>query len=277
MQRFLAALTATGMLLSVTPVHAAPTVAECLDAFENAQRAQKNGHLVFASKLVQECVAPACPAAVRNDCTQMQSSLERSIATVTIVVRNAAGADVPSTIKVDGAPFDGSAGRAVPIDPGPHQLQYTVGSETKLSSVTIAEGEKSRVIVLSASDEPPAPVPQPAAEAPARASIVGPAIVGGVGALSILAGVGAFVMSSKQASDADDQRAISEDPSKTQALRDASERSAASHDDAASNDRTIGFVLGAAGLAMIGTAIVWYVLTKPAPAKQARLSPVFTF
>jgi hypothetical protein len=286
MQRSWAAATVAGLVLATTPAHADPTVAECVDAFENAQRAQKNGHLVFAGKLFQECLVPACPKEVRNDCTAGQVSVDRSIATVTIVVRNAAGADVPSTIKIDGAPVSGAPGHAMPIDPGTHQLQYTVGGDTKLSNVTIVEGEKSRVIVLPASEPtseapkaatPPAASPPPSAEAPSNGSIVGPAIAGGLGVLALVAGVGAFVLSANEASDRDEQRAIANDTTKSPATRNASDVSANTHDNASSTDRSIGIGLAVGGFVLIGSAAAWYVFTRSSSKKSARFSPVITF
>jgi hypothetical protein len=252
-----------------------------VEAFENAQRAQKNGHLVFAQKLFLECLVPACPKEVRNDCTEGQANVDRSLATVTIVVRNAAGADVPAKIKIDGAPYTREPGRAMPIDPGTHQLQYTVGGETKLSSVTIVEGEKSRVIVLTPTGEPPAPVPAQATvaqtAAPSRSYIIGPAVVGGLGVLTALAAAGMFVIGSNEASDRDAERAVFNDQTKTDVERNAAAKSSNSHNDAANNAQLFGVILGGSALVMVGVAAAWYLIAKASTSKTAQFSPVITF
>lgn len=286
MKRLLAAFAATGLALAAPPAHADPTVAQCVDSFENAQRAQKNGHLVFAKKLFQECLVPACPKAVRDDCTQGQASVDRGIATVTVVVRDAAGADVPSTIKVDGNPLVTKAGLAAPIDPGPHQFQYTVGEQSRTASITINEGEKSRLIVLPATGGAPTSGAAPTSSSPpgettseGSPSILGPALLGGAGALLLLAAGGAYLMARGEASERDDQAAIYADTSKLQAERTAAAQSSNSHSEAADNDTRLAIILGASGLALLGGAAAWYFLTRPNAKLPAlsQLSPVIRF
>lgn len=286
MKRLLAALAATGLALAAPPAHADPTVAQCVDSFENAQRAQKNGHLVFARKLFQECLVPACPKAVRDDCTQGQASVDRGIATVTVVVRDAAGADVPSTIKVDGNPFVAKAGLAAPIDPGPHQFQYTVGEQSRTASITINEGEKSRLIVLPATGGAPTSGAAPASSSPpgettseGSPSILGPALLGGAGALLVLAGVGLYFMGKGEASDRDDQIGRAQDLTLSQTERSAAENSANSHNEAANNDERLAIILGASGVVLLGGAAAWYFLTRPNAKLPtlSQLSPVIRF
>lgn len=279
MQRFLAGASIASLVLIATTAHADPTVTECVDSFENAQRAQKNGHLVFARKLFQECIVPACPKALRDDCTHGQTAVDRAIATITVVVRDASGADVPATIKVDGNPFVSEPGHAAPIDPGTHKFTYVVGDETKLTSITIAEGEKSRVIVLPASAGPATTAATPAAApaSPSRAYIIGPAVVGGLGLLTLIAAGGAALMASKEADDRDAQQAIFNDATRSPTERKTAGVSANSHNDAASNDQLVALVLGTGALVMIGGAVAWYFLARPAGQRTARLSPVITF
>lgn len=289
MQKWWAFAMVAGVVLLGTPARAdSTTLVQCMDAHENAQRAQKNGHLVFAQKLFQECSAAECPKALRNDCVEGQGSVERATPTVTIVVRDASGADVASAIKVDGMPLTGESGKATPMDPGPHKVQYVVGDKTLLSSFTLVEGEKSRVIALPASDQPaPAPVaapaPAPAAPAakddpsPSRSYLIGPAVLAGAGVLTLIACTGAFAASHGEANDRDDQLLIANDTTKSVTERNNANRSAQSHDDAAGNDRTIALVLGASAVVLIGGAVAWYFFGKPATHKAARFSPVITF
>lgn len=275
--------TIAGLVLVTTPAAADPTVAQCVDSYENAQRAQKNGHLVFARKLFQECLVTACPKEVRNDCTEGQASVDRGIATVTFAVRDASGADVPSTIKVDGAPLAGEPGHAVPMDPGTHQIQYTVGGETKLTSVTILEGEKSRVVVLTANGAAPSSATSNPTttivqmEAPSRGYIVGPLVVGGVAVLTLLGATFMFVNASKESSARDEQRAVFNDFSKSETERNNAGRSANSHNDAANNDQLLGLVLVGSAVVIAGLAATWYFVAKPSGKKAANFSPVITF
>jgi hypothetical protein len=260
--------------------------AECIDSFENAQRAQKNGHLVFAHKLYSECVATACPKQVRHDCVQGQTDTDRALATVTVVVRDAAGNDVPATIKVDGNPFTPEPGRAQPIDPGPREFQYTVNGETKVTSITIAEGEKSRVIVLPAptpdappTPPPPAPTPPPPRPPPENNTLglVGPVAVGSVGLLLVLGGFGGMYLLAKgEADDRDMARAVVNDPSKTPNERQAAISSANSHNNTAQNDQLIGIIFLTAGVLFVATGATWYLLGQQNQNKRAQVVPVVT-
>jgi hypothetical protein len=287
MHRFCAALIAGGLLALSSPAVAdtKPSAAECIDSFENAQRAQKGGHLVFAQKLYAECAVSACPKQVRNDCAQGQSETDRAIATVTVVVRDPAGADVPATLKLDGNPFTPEAGRATPIDPGPRVFQYTVNGEMKSLTVTIAEGEKARLVVLPAGETVAAPVPTPAtppSTSPLLSSssstsdigIVGPIIVGSIGALALIAAFGVYGLSANEADERDKQQAIVNDPTRSKADREAAIGSVNSHNNAADTDQTLALLVGAGGLVFVAGAAAWYFLGRP--SKRAAVVPIMT-
>lgn len=187
------------------------------------------------------------------------------------------------TIKIDGQPLASQPGHAVPIDPGTHQLQYTVGGETKLSSVTIVEGEKSRVIVLGANASAPPPAASPVSPAPPSAEpssngyLIAPIIVGGVGVLTLLASTGMVVVAKNEASQRDQQTAVFHDTSRSTVERSNAGLAANSHNDAANNDQLVALILGGSALALLGVAVTLYVVGRPSSKKAAQFSPVITF
>jgi hypothetical protein len=133
-------------------------------------------------------LAPAAARAGDERATRRRDDVERSLPTVTFVVRDEAGRDLDATVQVDGRAIK-VLGRAQPVDPGTHVVRATSpGRATHEQRVAFAEGEKARLVAvtLPASD-PSAPAPTAPAEAAAPAGGTGgpsrtaPWIVTGVG------------------------------------------------------------------------------------------------
>jgi hypothetical protein len=258
-----------------------PQTTECISAFEEGQGLEREGKLVAATTLSGLCSAQSCPALVRTDCGERRIRVDKAIPTISIVARDAEGKDVPATIRVDGASWE-SGGRSVPIDPGPHEVEYIVVSRSPIKSrITVHEGEKNRVVVLPAgpaSASPSTPVPGQTGETPKTLVVVeekpavpiGAILLGVAGGLALTAGVGLFVLAEGERSDAEGQRArlaqMTPGPE-----RDAAVRSEKSHSDAAENTTGMALVVGAAGLLLLGGAVAWYFLERPS-SPRARLA-----
>jgi hypothetical protein len=267
-----------------------PTAVEaCIASFSDAQIQQKRGHLVDAAKVYSECAAVTCPTQIREDCARKRDEVERALPTVVFVVRDANGKDLEAQVTVDNALFDSSSGRARPIDPGPHVIAYgPPGVARREEKVTIAEGEKSRTIVLAWTGEvPPRATPTKPAEtsststedrAPARRSLVGPIVLGTMGAVALVATVGIYAISKNEEEKGDELKAIADEERKSgsESNADSARRASNSRYDAAKNDQLIAVLFGVTGVLAIGGAVVWYVIDTPSttPAKKTSVTPL---
>ncbi|MCA9619260.1 MAG: hypothetical protein KC731_09560 [Myxococcales bacterium] len=76
-----------------------------------------------------------------------------------------------ATITIDGDARPDAGGGAVSLDPGAHRIVVTLGDQTQTRSVTLAEGEETRVTIelrRPTPEPPPSPRPEPTAPAGQR-------------------------------------------------------------------------------------------------------------
>jgi hypothetical protein len=216
------------------------------------------GRLVEAAAKYEELVAePLTPSASRvfRDAQQrgrarLQKLLSR-VPSLLIVARGAAGA----TATVDGKPFALETGIAVRLDPGEHEVRVSAGGFRPFAQ-TVTLPARGGVVVLEAALAPenarsPAPtVPPPApADAPTRPGSRVPAVIafaiGGTGlAIGAVTG-GVFLTHLGQLEDSCPQHRCP--PGQEPQI--ASTR-------ALGNAATVGFVVGAAGVAA-GTVLLF--------------------
>lgn len=151
-------------VVSASPVARADTSrAACVEAYERAQHLKKEDKLKEAREALVTCAQDACPAATRADCTPWLAEVERSLPTIVVTVNDAAGKDVlGAKIAIDGAPYNGVEGAAIPVDPGPHKVRVEVNGITTEESVVARVGEKLRRVVLTIKAPAAAPAPAPA-------------------------------------------------------------------------------------------------------------------
>ena len=129
----------------------------CMELHASGQRERRAGQLKAASEKFMACGSDeSCPAAVRSDCVEFYSEVERVQPTVIFSVVDQHGADVTNVVKVysgEELVVEGLDGRAVSVDPGQHHFRFELPwGETMTSDVLIREGEKNRVVGIRAID-----------------------------------------------------------------------------------------------------------------------------
>jgi len=280
-------------------------VAQCIESFEDAQVRQRKGELTAAMSAYRACSASACPAEIRTDCSRALDVVEKSVPTVTLVIRDQNGKDHDGLIKVDGKLIEIQRGRATPLDPGDHVLRFSVDGSEYRQIVTAHEGEKSRLVVLSMAPSnvaPPEPKPKPKPKQddepkPSRVVVeresesesestggvpywVPPVALGVVSIVAISIGVGNYLSYAIDESRLLDQFNAAKAGCGGDCVTGTREADAAN--DAKSrferNEREIeaktpailGLTIGGT-LGLVG-AIVWFVVAKPAPKASSSSS-----
>jgi hypothetical protein len=254
---------------------AAPTKAQCIDAFAKGQDLRRDGHLADAQEQLRLCASTACPAVVRDDCTQRLDEAVRAQPTLAFEVKDASGADVSDvTLTVDGKPFaDTLHGRPLPVDPGRHTFELRVtGYAPIVRTLVVTEGAKGRLervdlpAVASAQTAPSAnrPTDSSATTPPLATTSATPAppgfgtrrfvgvVVGGAGGVAVVV---ASVLGLMAIGHKNDQN--SECPTSVACTTTGRAQAQSSHDAAVTDGTvsTVGFIVGGALLAT-GAALV---------------------
>lgn len=149
--------TTGAVLLALAFTVAAPPAfaddkAECLDAYEKAQRVRQEAKLRESKKQLTICARDACPATIRKDCVRWLDEVEQSLPTVILRATDANGGDLKDVaVTMDGEPLVTSlTGTALVVDPGPHKFVFTAAGEAPVTvEAIVAEGDKRRVIAMT--------------------------------------------------------------------------------------------------------------------------------
>jgi hypothetical protein len=142
---------------------------QCFDAYEQAQRSRKAYKLRAAHEQLLTCAADTCPAFVRQDCSKWLAEVETSTPTIVVLAKHADGSAIDGAkATLDGAPLAGSLdGRAVPVDPGPHDLRCEANGMVVQKHIVVAEGQKNQPFYVAMDAPPSASTSQAASPAPA--------------------------------------------------------------------------------------------------------------
>ncbi len=142
-------------LVALVLTHARPAAAgteSCTRAHAAGQREQNAGHLKQALASFQMCASDAeCPLPIRNECTQLYTTVEARLPTLVFSVVDASGNDVVDVqiSSGDTALASGLDGRPIAVNPGLHTLRFELASgEVLTKSVVVRQGEKDRIISL---------------------------------------------------------------------------------------------------------------------------------
>lgn len=123
----------------VTTPSLADDKAACLEAASKGQRFKDNHKLVEAREQFRVCAAAACPAVVQSDCANWLAEVETALPSVVVTAKNAAGADlVDVKVSMDGQPLVSKLeGHAVPMNAGPHSFRFTGADGTTLEKQVV--------------------------------------------------------------------------------------------------------------------------------------------
>lgn len=166
---------------------------ECAQASEAAQALHLKGKLVEEREKLVTCARAECPGIVRSDCERWLADAEKALPSIVLDVKDAREKDVAEVrVTIDGRVVaERLDGRALPLDPGLHDLKLEHGADPALvDSVLVREGEKGRVLRYHLGAPAPrvqAPVKQTKAPSGLPAATW---ILGGLGVASL----GAFVV-----------------------------------------------------------------------------------
>jgi len=147
---------------------ASADIESCTEAHAAGQRQENLGHLKEALAAFQSCASDAaCPLPIRNECTQLYTTVDRRLPSVVISVADGEGNDLVDVRVFSGGTLvaDGLDGRPVSIDPGLHEFRFELPTGKELTkSVVVRQGEKDRLVsvrlpgtVVMTSEYVPAP------------------------------------------------------------------------------------------------------------------------
>lgn len=155
-----AALVSSAALLARAAAGEEPRDA-CFDSYVQAQRLRNTGKLRDARERLRACVQPTCPAFVRKDCSAWLDDVEARTPAVVVSVGTQGTADTRLAIFIDGErASDWTDGRAVPVDPGPHQIRAELDGHSVEQHIVVPEGNKTFPVVIDTEAlAPPAPAP----------------------------------------------------------------------------------------------------------------------
>jgi hypothetical protein len=141
----------------------------CFTAYEQGQRLRKDGKLRAAHDQLAACTDPACAGFVRKDCSAWLDQVESSIPAVVLMPRSDAkgSRDLSVTVFVDGERIaERIDGRAIPVDPGPHDVRYELDGRSVEQRVVVPEGNKTFPLVVDLDALAPQPPSPPTAGTP---------------------------------------------------------------------------------------------------------------
>jgi hypothetical protein len=157
----------------------------CFGAAEKGQRLERENKLMEAKDRFIECGRTDCPSVVSSTCASFLRRVEEEIPTLVVEAKDAQGRSVTmGTLLIDGklSP-DAFSGRAIPLDPGTHEVHLTVpGRIDDRKTILLNQHEKGTRLTFNE-----APVPQADTRSPTLP--VGGLLVGGVGLAALVPGV----------------------------------------------------------------------------------------
>jgi hypothetical protein len=158
----------------------------CFDAYEQSQRLRNNGKLVEARAQTAICAREECPSALKRDCAQWSTEIDRTVATVVFAAKDDKGQDTTVTgVYVDDRKVaDVIDGKPVKLDPGAHKVRFEKVDQKVEFIVELSAGETNHRIehVIAPAPPPPPPAESSAGRHIPRVSL----ILGGVAAVGLV-------------------------------------------------------------------------------------------
>lgn len=134
------------------PPQPPPDKEACVAAFDRGQRAQSDRSLRRAQSELIVCAQESCPTVLRADCAGVLAEVRTALPTLVFAADDGNGHELTDVKVFVGSELVAPAldGRAVAVDPGTFELRFErPGQAPVLTTRTIREGEKSRVIRVS--------------------------------------------------------------------------------------------------------------------------------
>jgi hypothetical protein len=265
-------LAAMGLLGLDWEANADVTKAECVKANAQAQTLRNDGKLAAARQQLAVCADPACPALVRDDCTQRMDEIERVQPTIVFDVKDASGSDVTSVrVTMDGQPLAAKlTGTALSVDPGEHAFTFSADGQLPVSrTFVIHEAEKDRrerVSLASSTTASPAAAATPDHESkPPSSGGMGTVkwlgiAAGGVGVIGV--GVGG-VLGALSVAAASSQKSDCASPTSC-----ANHAQALSDHSTAVSDGAASTALLVVGGALLVTGVTLFFTAKPSSSRS---------
>jgi hypothetical protein len=187
-----AGLSLTGVCLLATPAHADDR-SVCAAAYEKGQDLRNKGEFTAAREELVACAKPTCKEWMVAECTRWLDELDRRQPTVVLTAETARGetVDIVKVTDESGRSIaQGATGRAIALDPGPHELTFVARDGSRVKVVKMFPEGQQAIQVRAVFTAPAAPTAVVAAEEPVAVKpspwpVVG-WVTGGVG----LAGLG---------------------------------------------------------------------------------------
>jgi hypothetical protein len=260
----------------------APSKQACIGWNTEAQSLRTAGKFAAGRALLLQCQNPACPGAVRDDCTERLDELERQQPKIAFAAKVGGEDRSAVTVAIDGTVVATRVdGRPLLVDAGEHRFTFTTEGVAPITKqFVLREGDRSRseqivfeapaaVVAVTPPTTPtppekpventPPPFPAPRTEG---GSVVPAIAVGATGVVAIgVASVFGLIASSrwKDAQDLCPNAGACKTESALSQKQSAERWATAS---------TVGFVAGGALLA--GGAVLFF-LRSPAPVTSGRL------
>lgn len=142
----------TACVMLALPQRVRADAASCTEAHASGQRHENSGLLKEALQAFQECASDAkCPLPIRNECTQLYTTVEGRLPTLVFSIVDENGNDlIDVEVTSAGALVQkGLDGRPVAVNPGLHDFRFQLPSGEVLSkSIVVRQGEKDRIVAL---------------------------------------------------------------------------------------------------------------------------------
>jgi hypothetical protein len=150
------------------------TAQSCTAAYKSAVKAQQASHLQEAQKWFAACSQQACGTLIRRECLLSYDQITADIPTIVPVVTTVTGEPVLDVkVTMDGALLASKIdGRALPVDPGPHEFTFITHAGSATQKVVILQGQRNRPIAMAlatSGQQPQKAGPPRAAMAPVAA------------------------------------------------------------------------------------------------------------
>jgi hypothetical protein len=148
--------------------------ATCAAAYETGQEMRNRGEFLRAREQLVMCARPTCKDWMVAECTKWLDELDRRQPTIVLTAENERGEliDLVKVLDESGRSIaEGATGRAIALDPGPHQLTFVARDGSKVVVLKmIQEGQQAVPIKAVFDPVKPAHAAKPAGPAKDSAS-----------------------------------------------------------------------------------------------------------